>query len=248
MLITIWGRDGSGKSTLADYLGACLARKDLALVIDTDLSQPTLPIRLRGIRLTKEQSLGRAIAGTGTTEIRPYLHQHPRKEGLFFSGLVHDDDYLAYELGLDTESVADLFVRNCQEKVDHVLLDCSGQRTDPFIPVGLKVSDLILVVLTPDLQGICWWQAVRPLLEQMNRLDKVQLVLSMVQKHHQPSWFSEGIADVIQVELPFAAELNLLRSSGKTVDDLVTRAGRQWHKGMLQLANGLLFRRGDVGE
>ncbi len=198
MLITIWGRDGNGKSTLADYLGACLAKKNLALVIDTDLSQPTLPIRLPGIRLTKDRSLGRAIAGTGTTEIRPYLHQHPRKEGLFFSGLVHDDDYLAYELGLDRESLADLFVKNCLEKFDYVLLDCSGQRTDPFVPVGLKASDQIMVILTPDLQGICWWQSVRPLLEQIDRMDRVQLVLSKVQKHHQPKWVCEGLNNAIQ--------------------------------------------------
>ena len=70
MLISIWGRDGSGKSTLADYLGSQLVTKSLTAVIDTDLTQPTLPVRLPGVRFNKENSLGRAIAGAGTMEVK----------------------------------------------------------------------------------------------------------------------------------------------------------------------------------
>jgi MinD superfamily P-loop ATPase len=61
MLITIWGRDGSGKSSLADHLGSLLVRDSLAAVIDTDLTQPTLPVRLSGMNFKRERSLGRAI-------------------------------------------------------------------------------------------------------------------------------------------------------------------------------------------
>jgi len=74
MLITIWGRDGSGKSTLADALGALLAQKDLVAIIDTDLTQPILPVRLPGTQFGRENSLGRAIAGTGSSEVKRYLH------------------------------------------------------------------------------------------------------------------------------------------------------------------------------
>ena len=240
MLITIWGRDGSGKSTLADYLGSLLARKNLAAVIDTDLTQPTLPIRLPGTRFVRENSMGRAVAGTGTIEVKRYLHQHPRQEGLFFAGLLNGDDYMAYEIGLDAETTASLFVKNCLEVVDHVILDCSGQRTDPFVPVGLKESDRILVLLTPDLQGICWWKAVEPLLRQMNVLDKVWPILSIVQKHHQDSWVQEGIELIFKAVLPFTSELNILRCSGKPIEDLITGSGRDWNKGIRRLYEDLI--------
>ncbi|NCB00467.1 MAG: hypothetical protein EOM70_13975, partial [Clostridia bacterium] len=141
MLLTIWGRDGSGKSTLADHLGHLLSRDSLVAVIDSDLTQPTLPIRLSGMNFRREKSLGRAIAGTGTSEAKTYLHQHPDYQGLFFAGLLTDDDYLSYEIGLEAEQAAAQFIRNCQDTVDHVILDCSGQRTDPFAPISLYLAD-----------------------------------------------------------------------------------------------------------
>jgi len=240
MLITIWGRDGSGKSTLADYLGSLLAQKNLVAVIDTDLTQPTLPIRLPGTRFVRENSMGRAVAGTGTIEVKCYLHQHPQQDGLFFAGLLNGDDYMAYEIGLDAETTAHLFVKNCLKVVDHVILDCSGQRTDPFVPVGLKESDRILILLTPDLQGICWWKAVEPLLRQMNVLDKVWPILSIVQKYHQDSWVQEGIEVDFKAALPFTSELNILRCSGKPIEDLITGSGRDWYKGLRRLYEDLI--------
>ena len=45
MLIAIWGRDGTGKSTLADALGLLFAKRGVTAIIDTDLTQPTLPQR-----------------------------------------------------------------------------------------------------------------------------------------------------------------------------------------------------------
>ncbi|MEA4890786.1 MAG: hypothetical protein VB070_15115 [Clostridiaceae bacterium] len=228
MLISIWGRDGSGKSTLADYLGSQISKTSLAAVIDTDLTQPTLPVRLPGVRFVKEKSLGRAISGAGTQEIKRYLHQDPKNAGLFYAGLLNGDDYLAYEIGLEAETAADLFVKNCSTTVDHVILDCSGQRTDPFVPLALKDSDHILILLTPDLQGICWWQSVEPLLKQLNALSKIQLVLSPVQRHHQESWIQESLSSKVAAALPFDDELNILRCSGQNSGEAIMRSGRAW--------------------
>lgn len=228
MLISIWGRDGSGKSTLADYLGSQISKKSLAAVIDTDLTQPTLPIRLPGFRFVKDNSLGRAIAGAGTIEIKRYLHQDPKNDGLFYAGLLNGDDYLAYEIGLEAESAAGLFSKNCSAIVDHVILDCSGQRTDPFVPLALKNSEHILILITPDLQGICWWQSVEPLLKQLNVLTKVHLVLSPVHRHHQERWIQESLGIKIAAALPLADELNILRCSGQNPSEAITRSGRSW--------------------
>ena len=239
MLISIWGRDGSGKSTLADYLGSQISKKSLAAVIDTDLTQPTLPIRLPGFCFVKDNSLGRAIAGAGTMEIKRYLHQDPKNDGLFYAGLLNGDDYLAYEIGLEAESAAGLFVKNCSSNVDHVILDCSGQRTDPFIPLAVKNSDHILILITPDLQGICWWQSVEPLLKQLNVLNKVHLVLSPVHRHHQESWIQESLGIKIAATLPLADELNILRCSGQNPSETITRSGRSWCRSATDLLGRL---------
>jgi len=230
MLIMIWGRDGSGKSTLADHLGCMLSRDSMAAVIDSDLTQPTLPVRLSGMNFRRERSLGRAIAGTGTSEAKTYLHQHPDCPGLFLSGLLNDDDYLSYEFGLEAEQAAAHFIRHCQDIVDHVILDCSGQRTDPFVPIGLQSADQILIVLSPDLQGICWWKSVAPLLKQLNVTDKIKLILSPIQKHHQVDWIESGVGSEVHYSLPYTPELNELRCSALLSTHLYTRGGRKWLK------------------
>lgn len=240
MLITIWGRDGSGKSTFADALGILLAKKSLVAIIDTDLTQPTLPVRMPGIRCIRENSLGRAVIGTGTCEVIKYLHLNPKLESLFLAGLTNEDDYLSYEIGLDAENTASLFFRNCQEIADHVILDCSGQRTDPFVPGGLFHADRILILLTPDPQGICWWKSIRPLLIRMNVMDKVWPIFSPMHKHHQADWICDAIKTSTRTNLPFSAELNLLRCSGKSSDIAISRSGRHWNKKVKRLYEDLL--------
>lgn len=247
MLISIWGRDGCGKSTLADYIGQYLSKKDITVLIDTDLTQPTLPMRLPGLSFRKDSSLGKAIAGTGTTEIRPYLFHHLRQEGLFIAGLTYGDDCMSYELGLETEATARLFVKNCQEQFDQVILDCSGQRTDPFLPAALQLSDKIILMLMPEPQGILWWQSAKPLLEKLNVMDKIELIMSPIQPHHEIRQLGKDSGLNIKVALPFAPELNHLRCSGHTIDDLVTRQGRSWQSTVRQLVSDL-NRRGDVSE
>lgn len=246
MLIMIWGRDGIGKSTLADHLGCMLSRDSLAAVIDSDLTQPTLPVRLSGMNFRRERSLGRAIAGTGTSEVKTYLHQHPDCPGLFFAGLLNEDDYLSYEIGLEAEQAAAQFICHCQDTVDHVILDCSGQRTDPFVPIGLQSADHILIVLTPDLQGVCWWKSVAPLLKQLNVTDKIRLILSPVQKHHQVDWIESGVGSEVHHSLPFTTELNELRCSALTSTHLNTRGGRKWLKAADQIVQQLFESRSDA--
>lgn len=245
MQVAIWGRDGSGKSTLADYLGFYLSKNEITIVIDTDLTQPTIPNRLPGRDTRKDQSLGRAIAGTGTTEIRPYLIQHPKHNGLFFSGLISGEDYMEYELGLDSAAMAGLFINNCKTVAEHVIIDCSGQRTDPFIPEALTGSDYVIILLAPDLQGITWWQSVQPLLTELKASEKVIPIFSMVHSHHNEKWLQEALALTDVIFLPFAPELNLLRSGGQTTDTPVTRAGNKWGKGMKRLLADIYRTRGD---
>lgn len=246
MLVMIWGRDGSGKSTLADHLGSVLSRDSLVAVIDSDLTQPTLPIRLSGMNFRRERSLGRAIAGTGTSEAKTYLHQHPDCHGLFFAGLLHEDDYLSYEIGLEAEQAAAQFIRQCQDTVDHVILDCSGQRTDPFVPIGLQAADQILIVITPDLQGICWWKSVEPLLKQLDVVGKIKLVLSPVHKHHQADWVESGIGSQVHYSLPFTLELNLIRCSAMPSIHVNSHGGRRWLTATEKIVHQLTKPRSDA--
>jgi MinD-like ATPase involved in chromosome partitioning or flagellar assembly len=186
MLIAVWGRDGIGKSALCDTLGILFARQGVTAVIDTDLTQPTLPLRLNGMKIDADASLGKAI-GMGAMDATPYLHQHPKLKTLFYAGLTDKDEYLSYELGLETDGAAQDFVERCAELTDTVILDLSGQRSDPFLPGALIHADRVIVLFTPDVQGICWFNSVKPLLATMNAQERILTVAAMVGRQHDLS-------------------------------------------------------------
>ena len=125
MITAIWGCGGTGKSAIACGLGNLYAARGTAAVIDTNLCQPTLPLRLPGVRLEAERSLGRYLNRLGDSEVRRYYHQHPDNKGLFFAGLSDRDAYTDFEIGLEAADRAREFLVRSGEMFDHVLLDLS---------------------------------------------------------------------------------------------------------------------------
>ena len=206
MQTAIWGGDGIGKSTLADALGGLLAKQRITTVIDTDLTQPTLPIRLPGTRLEPDTSLGKAISGIGTSDVAKYLHSHPKQTLLFYAGLTAEDEYLSYEIGLEADNQAQDFVELCADLTDHVVLDLSGQRTDPFIPGALVHADKVIVLFTPDVQGVCWYNAVKPLLQSMNAQQRVVPVAALADPHQDLSAIEKAVDVSFTAVLPFVKE------------------------------------------
>jgi hypothetical protein len=53
MVIAVCGTGRIGKSTVCDVLGTQFRQEERDGHIDTDLTQPTLPVRLNGARLTQ---------------------------------------------------------------------------------------------------------------------------------------------------------------------------------------------------
>jgi MinD-like ATPase involved in chromosome partitioning or flagellar assembly len=254
MIVAVWGRDGCGKSTIADALANKLAQgDDLAAVIDSDLTMPTVHIR-KPIRDVKEEdrfgSIGRAIAGVGMLEARSYLHQHYRNQGLFVAGLTAKDDFLSYELGLSSKDMAERFVTSCSEVVEHIVLDLSGQRTDPFLPVALAKADAFIVVLTPEPQSIWWWWSVVQFLSTTVGMEKVIPIMNMVQKHHDIDSAIKGTALEGTLDkspyLPWCREINMVRCSGELpCQATVSVAGRRWNRCIKEIV-GELTKRGSA--
>jgi len=206
MLIAIWGRDGIGKSTLCNALGILFAKHEITAVIDTDLTQPTLPIRLPGQRFDTESSLGKAVSGIGTGDAAMYLHQHPKHKEMFYGGLTDRDEYLSYEFGLDTDDKAQDFIELCAEAVDTIILDLSGQRTDPFVPCALIHADKIILPFIPDVEGICWFNAVKPLLEEMKAQGRMLPVAAMTDRYHDLAETEKAADAKFAAVLPFVNE------------------------------------------
>jgi MinD-like ATPase involved in chromosome partitioning or flagellar assembly len=240
MIIAIWGRDGVGKSMLCDTLGLLLSQKDVAAVIDTDLTQPTLPIRVNGLRLDADASLGKAVSGIGTGNASSFLHQHSQHKGLFYAGLVDGDDYMSYEAGLDADETAQDFVEQCSELADTVILDLSGQRTDPFLPGALLHADRVIVLFTPDVQGICWYQSVAPLFRNRQAQGHVLLVAAMIGKHHDIPAVEKATGASFAAVLPFVKEFRQTNDSGMSPLEGVTSSATRYQRQVRQLNEQLM--------
>ena len=239
MLIAIWGRDGIGKSMLCDALGVLFAKQGVTAVIDTDLTQPTLPMRVNGKHFDADTSLGKAISGIGTGDVSRYLHQHPKQKSLFYVGMTDRDEYLSYEIGLEADDIAQDFIEQCAELADTVILDLSGQRSDPFIPCALVHADKVITLLTPDVQGICWFSAIKPLLESMKAQGCVLPVAAMADRHLDlPA--VEKAADVqLAAALPYVKEFRQIRDTGAFPMDGTTPAALRYLRQVQKLC-GLL--------
>ena len=122
-------------------LGSIYARKDTVGVIDTCLSHPTLPVHMPEKKLDAELSLGRFLNRLGSNEIRPYFHQSPICDGLFFAGLSDGDSYTDFEIGLEAADRARDFLLQSEKMLGTVILDCSVQRkADRKTSLGIAVD------------------------------------------------------------------------------------------------------------
>lgn len=229
MVIAVWGRDGIGKSVLCDTLGKLFAKKDMAIIIDTDLTQPTLPVRLNGVKIDADASLGKAI-GIGTMDAAPYLHQHPKMKTMFYAGLTDRDEYLSYELGLEADHAAQDFVERCVEIADAVILDLSGQRSDPFLPGALIHADKVITLFKPDVQGICWFNSVNPLIGTMNAQKRILPVAAMADRHHDLSSAEKALDTKFAAALPYVSEFRQ-----EAVSNGTTRNAIRYHREVKKL-------------
>ena len=246
MIIAIWGSGGIGKSTIANALGSIYARKGTVGVIDTCLSHPTLPVRMPEIKLDADLSLGRFLNRLGSNEIRPYFHQSPICDGLFFAGLSDGDSYTDFEIGLEAIDRARDFLLQSEKMLGTVILDCSVQRNDPFLPVMLREADVIILPILPNVEAVYWYSAVRTMLADAGALEKTIPIAVMTMPFH--------LIDEVekQLDMKFAAEFRFCRDVAQAHDEcrLATEANRKdglnWSNNLHKLHREIESRLADV--
>lgn len=246
MILAIWGCGGIGKTTLASALGSVYANNGTVGVIDTSLSQPTLPVHMPGVKLDAEHSLGRYLNRLGSNEIRSYYHQSPFCDALFFAGLSDGDSYTDFEIGFEAIDRAKEFVQESEKLLETIILDCSVQRNDPFLPVLLRSADFILLPMIPNVASVHWFESVRPMLRNAGVLDRIIPVAVMTMPFH--------LIDEVekQMDMRFAAEMNFCRDVAQATDEcrLATEVSRRegliWTRNLHRLYDEIERRRSEV--
>ncbi len=232
MVLGLMGRDGMGKTSIARAVGGYLARDDLTLVINTDMTLPTTIQMDSGLR-----TLGHYLSLASRQPVTQYLQQHEKIKNLFFAGTSMLDDMFSYPVDLDNAQQAEYFIEEALKEVSHIVIDLSGQRTDPFLPVSVKRADMLLFITSCDAEGINSIYA-------MERLFKaaacpVRMALSKTHAWHDSCAFEKTSGRRAEYNFPFSNELLYAAACGKDFAQ-EGKTGKLWDKEVRLVAEELL--------
>ena len=164
-IITVWGNPGSGKSVFCCILAKVLtAGKQKAIIINADSATPMLPVWMPDRLLEKSASIGGVLSSLEinsalVAERVAVLQDYPF---IGVMGYAAGETPFSYpELKYDRIK---LLISEAARLVDYVILDCSSNVVNFFTPTAIESADLCIRILTPDLRGINYLKAHKPLL------------------------------------------------------------------------------------
>jgi hypothetical protein len=232
MVLGIMGRDGMGKTSVAKAVGGYLARDNLTLIINTDMTMPTTIQQGGSLR-----SLGHYLSLASRQPVTPYLQQHEKIKNLFFAGTSMLDDVFSYPVDLDNAQQAEYFIEEALKEVSHIVIDLSGQSMDPFLPVSVERADIPLFMTSCDAEGANSIYA-------MERLFKasacpIRMAVSKTQAWHDICAFEKKSERKVEYNFSFSKELLYATACGQ---DFVKegKTGRPWDKEVRRLVDDFL--------
>ena len=164
-IITIWGNPGCGKSMFCCCLAKVLtANKDKAIIINADSSTPMLPVWMPDRILETGASIGNVLTGLEINTALAAERVTILKEYPFIGvmGYAAGENPFSYP-ELKYEKIK-LFITEAAKLVDYIILDCSSNMLNFFTPTAIEAADLTVRIITPDLRGLNYLRAHRPLL------------------------------------------------------------------------------------
>lgn len=164
-IITIWGNPGCGKSMFCYCLAKVLtANKDKAIIINADSSTPMLPVWMPDRILETGASIGNVLTGLEINTALVAERVTILKEYPFIGvmGYAAGENPFSYP-ELKYEKIK-LFITEAAKLVDYIILDCSSNMLNFFTPTAIEAADLTVRIITPDLRGLNYLRAHKPLL------------------------------------------------------------------------------------
>jgi MinD superfamily P-loop ATPase len=226
------GRDGIGKTSIAKAVAGYLARDDLTLIVNTDMTLPTTIRQDSGLR-----SLGHYLSLASRQPVAPYLQQHEKIRNLFFAGTSMLDDVFSYPVDLDNAQQAGYFIEEALKEVSHIVIDLSGQSMDPFLPVSVERADLPLFMTSCDAEGINSLYAMQRLFK--SSACPVRMALSKTQAWHDISAFEKTSGRRVEYNFPFSNELLYAAACGRDFAK-EGKTSKLWDKEVRKVADDLL--------
>ena len=215
-IITVWGNPGCGKSMFCCNLAKVLtAGKEKALIINADSSTPMLPVWMPERILETDASIGNVLTGLEintalVAERVTILKEYP------FIGV------MGYAAGENPFSYPELkyekiktFIAEASRLVDFIILDCSSNMLNFFTPTAIEAADLVVRIITPDLRGLNYLRAHRPLLTDEKFHYREHLTLAGLARPFHAIDEMDHLIGGFDGLLPYAKEIERCGTSGQ---------------------------------
>lgn len=113
---------------------------------------------------------------------------------------------------------------------DNIIIDCSVQRTDPFLGAVLQKADVIVLPMIPKPAAVHWYRSVQGMLEDAGALEKCIPVANIVQPFHAVGEVENQLRIEFAAELPFMRDAQLLTDSGGFLPESEAPNAIRWRK------------------
>ena len=108
-----------------------------------------------------------------------------------------------------------LFISEASKLVDYIILDCSSNMLNFFTPTAIESADLVVRILTPDLRGLNYLKAHKPLLtDEKFHYDKHLTFAGLARPFHAIDEMEHLIGGFDGL-LPYAKEIERCGTSGQ---------------------------------
>ena len=215
-IITVWGNPGCGKSMFCCILAKVLtAGKQKALIINADSSTPMLPVWMPERILETNASIGNVLTGLEINNALIAERVVILKEYPFIGvmGYAAGENPFSYpELKYDKIK---LFIAETAKLVDYIILDCSSNMLNFFTPTAIEAADLVIRIVTPDLRGLNYLRANKPLLtDEKFHYDSHLTLVGLARPFHAIDEMDHLIGGFDGL-LPYAKEIERCGTSGQ---------------------------------
>lgn len=214
-IITVWGNPGSGKSIFCCCLAKVLtAGKEKAIILNADPAAPMLPVWMPGRILETSSSVGSVLSGLEINMALVAERVTVLKDYPFIGMMGYAAGETPFSYPEPKYEKIRLLISEAAKLVDYLILDCSSGMLNFFTPTAIEMAHQAVRILTPDLRGLSYLRAHKPLLTDIKFQYSRHLTFAGLARPFHAIDEMGHLADGFDGLLPYAKEIERCGTSG----------------------------------
>lgn len=233
-IIAVWGKGNSGKTTFAVNLACALANRDrLVGLISSNLIHGDLQVYF-GQSVPPEKGLFRALHEDNPNVGEKFVEVGESKNLFFLSVPNHYTGLLCDSVSLQS---MERLITASSLLFDILLLDGSGDLTNPISGVGLWLAEKVYTLYRPSASAPMWHKGVEDFVRELHIADKQVNVMQAPNGEFDDKAFQSLIELSFAYELPFVKRAGELENAGTPIYFFQDRTCGQYGKVLEQISD-----------